>query len=152
LIPFSVSKTAAAADPYLVWNSFVNLCFSGSAEYSPTQRIAHMAFLYDAEVQNGGHYQYFENGGLSAAKETILALDLLGAGSQKAILEGATQIYEKINPSEETATTLEEFSEGALEGNYGESDSQYYQCKPPLEEHLKAWLDSHFTDFIVWVE
>lgn len=152
MVPISISRTAAAADPHLVWNAFVKLCFSGPVDYTATQRVAHMAFLYDAEVQNGGHYQYFENRGLTAARETILALDLLGADRQKDILEGAIRKYEEVNPNEHEAESLQEFSDGALEGNYGDFDSRYYDCKPPLEDLLKTWLDSHFADFITWTE
>jgi len=107
LIPLSVSRAAAAADPDLLWNTFVKLCFLGTEDYTPTQRIAHLAYLCDAEVQNGGHFQYFENRGLASARETLLALGLLGAGAQKSILEGAARKYEEINPEEHKVASLQ---------------------------------------------
>jgi hypothetical protein len=152
VIPLSVSRTAAAADPYLVWNTFVKLCFLGTEDYTPAQRIAHLAFLYDAEVQNGGHYQYFENKGLAAARETMLALDRLGARSLMSILEGAVRKYEEINPEEHKVGSPEEFIEGALEGHYEDFDAAYSRCTPTLEEFLKTCLDSHFAEFIVWID
>ena len=147
----TVSKAAAAADPNLVWNTVVDFCFCGR-DFTPTQRIAHLAFLYDGEVNNGGHYQFFENKGLEAAKETLLALDLLGASRQRSTLEAAITIYRRINPEQTKVASLEEFAEGAREGHYDRFDQSYYACKPTLEEYLKAWLDSNQDEFIAWTE
>ena len=49
-------------EPYLVWNAFVDIvALTPYERLHPRQRPAHLVFWYNAEVQNGGHYQYFEN-------------------------------------------------------------------------------------------
>lgn len=143
--PLQVPRTATSAE---LWNVYVKLCFLGAPDYSPTQRIAHLAFLYDAEVQNGGHHQYFENQGLAKARETVLALDLLGAQRQRHALEAAVKIYERINPEERKAESREEFAEAALEGHYRHFDDAFSGAKPDLTEYLKAWLHSNLDDFV----
>ncbi len=76
------------ADPYLVWNTFIDLVsLAECEELGPKQRIAHLAFWYDSEVQNGGHLQYFENIRGAHLAETIQALDAIGAFCQKHILQ-----------------------------------------------------------------
>jgi len=50
-----------------VWNAFVDvLAMEEYADLDPVQRIPHLCFWYDSELQNGGHFQYFENRNTSA--------------------------------------------------------------------------------------
>ena len=144
-----VSRVAAASDPHLLWNTFVKLCFSGEPDPTPVQRVAQQAMLYDVEVQNGGHFQYFENQGLAAARETVLALEQLGARRERETLEAAIRTHERVNPHEKRVGSREEFVEGALEGHYDEFDHAYGAS--PLDELLKIWLNSHFDEFIEWI-
>jgi len=62
-----VDAAAAAREPHMVWNAFVDLIATEDyADLSPLQRKAHLVFWYESEVQNGGHGQYFENQGSTA--------------------------------------------------------------------------------------
>ena len=66
----TVDRDAAEREPHLIWNAFVDLIAVESYEQlSPVQRMAHLAFWYDSEVQNGGHGQYFENRGTQLLDE-----------------------------------------------------------------------------------
>jgi hypothetical protein len=149
--PMQVSRTAAASDPDLLWNAYVKLCFWYDPDYTPAQQAASQAMLYDAELQNGGHFQYFENHGLAVAREAVLALDRLGARRQKETLEGAIRKHEQVNPKEKRVESVADFSEVALKGHYDEFDRAYSNLSPPLEEYLKAWLDSNLHEFIEWI-
>src|SRR5687768_6411413 len=72
----AVSAVALEREPHLAWNAFVDLVASTNYEQlHPRQRPAHLAFWYNAEVQNGGHYQYFENSAGRRTAETIVALN-----------------------------------------------------------------------------
>ena len=74
-------------NPNLAWNQYVSLI--GLAPYeglTPVQRVAHLAFLYDAEVQNGGHLQYFANSAGRRWRETLDALTVLGPSSNARFL------------------------------------------------------------------
>ena len=62
------------------------------------QAVAHFAFWYESEVQNGGHLQYFENMfNRYKAKEDIVvsatleALKVIGAKKQAKILSQASK-------------------------------------------------------------
>src|SRR5262245_49103291 len=84
-------------EPYLVWNAFVDLIATEDyEEMTPVQRTAHLAFWYDAEVQNGGHHQYFENSAGLRAPQTIIALRSLGLGPQASILERAVATWNSV--------------------------------------------------------
>ena len=89
--PRKVKRQDIEAHPYVLWNDFVDLlATSDYKDLSQTQRVAYLAFLYDSEVQNGGHLQYFENRGTGRVEESIGALDRLGAPCQRDVLRDPT--------------------------------------------------------------
>jgi hypothetical protein len=60
--PSKVSRKRLHDDPAAIWNEFVHLlAMSKDSELTEIQRVAHLVFWYEHEVQNGGHLQYFEN-------------------------------------------------------------------------------------------
>jgi Domain of unknown function (DUF4375) len=63
-----LSKSDVDAEPYCVWNAFVDLlAMEAYQDLTPEQRAAHLVFWYEHEVQNGGHLQFFENRGTERA-------------------------------------------------------------------------------------
>jgi Domain of unknown function (DUF4375) len=120
-----VNAADAEAQPFLVWNAFVDLL--ACEEYSaldPSQRPAHLAFWYESEVQNGGHDQYFGNHGTERAGETAAALRGLGLGSQAALLEQASAALE-------TPDYIQRL---------GEVDAAFDGCRPSISDALRAHL------------
>src|SRR5215831_19855305 len=80
MIIANISKKDAVEQPYLIWNLFLEVIGThGYTDLSPEQRPAHLVALYEGEVQNGGHLQYFENQKCAYLEETISALGQLGA-------------------------------------------------------------------------
>lgn len=62
-----LEASAITREPHLVWNAFVDLlAMEEYSAMSDLQKRACLAFWYDAEVQNGGHHQVFENGSTEA--------------------------------------------------------------------------------------
>lgn len=133
--------------PGLIWNYFVDLISAEEYEdLDPVQRPAHLVFWYEAEVQNGGHMQYFENPTGRRAGETISALVLLGAVTQAKILERALETFRsRPRPKIETA---EEFCEVALQGEFRKFDSEFAACSPTLNEVMERYLAKHQTSFV----
>ena len=128
-----VIAAAAQAQPFLIWNAFIDLV--ASEEYSalePSQRPAHLAFWYESEVQNGGHDQYFGNQGTERVGETVAALRGLGLGDQAALLEQAYAALEKPDYIQKVA----------------EADGAFDACKPSVVEALQAHL-AEATDLYV---
>jgi hypothetical protein len=144
--PLRASDVAEA--PYLVWNAFVDLLATSEyADLTPKQRVAHLAFWYDSEVQNGGHYQYFENSAGGRCIEAVNALGSLGLERQASVLHRAVQVWKSRERS--PAATAEEFVENALEDEFRELDAAYHECTPTIVEALDALLREHRDEFVV---
>jgi len=140
-----VCRDDLARLPYLTWNAFVDLL--ASAEYdglTRLQRPAWLAFWYDAEVQNGGHRQFFKNRGTYRIEETIEALTRVGATGQGAVLQRAAQLYEAATRAPEGA------SEGApeLTDAFDALDRDYHRCSPEVHEILESYLEDHLEGFV----
>lgn len=146
-----VAKADLVNDPYAVWNAFVHLL--ATTEHSglaPRQRPAHLAFWYDSEVQNGGHFQYFENRGLQLVPETIAALEYLGATPQASVLEEALAIASSRTWGE--IQSAGEFVSGASESGLFRLDMTYCRCRPELIELLEAHLKQNPSWFVLLEE
>ena len=144
----AVTKAELQDDPHCVWNAYVNvLAMEIHEDLAPDQRPAHLVFWYEHEVQNGGHFQYFENRGTEHLAETIEALGLLGASCQQEVLRDAGALWQ--SRERPPIKTVEDFCEEALEGEFSVFDSRFHACKPDLpqclEEHLRHCQDRFVT-------
>lgn len=142
-----ITRKAVEEDKHAVWNGFVQfLAMAKYDELAPSQRGAHLAFFYDAEVQNGGHLQYFENRRDDPVTETIQALDALGAHAQARILEQAVARWNSAGRL--PAADLDEYVAIALEGEFEDLDGAFYRCPVQILDHLGHHLAAHEADFI----
>ena len=114
--PRELEKSRVDKEPYLVWNAFVELIIKKPNELSDVQSMAHFAFGYDSEVQNGGHLQYFENmfnryrdKEDTLVSVTLEALKIIGAKKQAEILSQAAKQY--FSTKRKHPSTIEEFVE-----------------------------------------
>ena len=128
--------------PHSEWNAFVDVLAMSPLEELDAQQVpAHLVFWYESEVQNGGHFQYFENRGLADVDETIQSLRLLGAASHAEVL---TRALRTASGREWGAiSSADDFVAEALESELGTSDSDFHECAPPLQEILEAHLREH---------
>lgn len=90
------------------------------------QRAARLAFFYDAEVQNGGHVQFFMNQPRSA-QDVIAALERLSLRAHAALLRQA--------------------HEGRA-GDFTEIDSAYHELTPTISRALSLLLAEHQAQFV----
>lgn len=135
-------------NPYEKWNQFIDLlAMENYNDLTEIQKIAHLCFGYDSEVQNGGHLQYFENRGTSLVNETSLALENIGAQLQNYVLSKAVEILntEGISSIEST----EDYIEEALKGKFNAIDSEYYSCEPTIGDLLEKYLQKYEEEFIL---
>lgn len=143
----SLTKQEVDAEPFRVWNAFVNvLAMEDYAALSPEQRPAHLVFWYESEVQNGGHFQYFENCGTGHLAATIEALGLLGASCQQQVLREAGERW--LSRSRPHIQTVQEFCDAALEGEFDTFDSRFHDCSPALQQRLESYLEQHRALFV----
>lgn len=143
------AKIQLASDPRLaVLDEVIELV--AGADYlnlTPHQKVAQLVLLYDNEVCNGGHLQYFHNQGADYVKELLWALKKIGAACQRENLERASQ-YALSHPVKR-ARTLQEYSEWAHKREFERYDSAYYACRPAIcDDLLPACIEAHLGEFI----
>lgn len=150
MITAKISRKDAEEHPYLIWNLFLKVLSShGYTGLAPEQRPAHLVFLYEGEVQNGGHLQYFENQRCAYLEETISALRLLGAHSYEQILREASTLF--LSRPRKRILTVKEYVQTAWEEEFTEYDKRLYNGSPPLDEYLKRHLQEHQANFVTIV-
>lgn len=142
-----LTKQEVLAEPFRVWNAYVNLlALEDYQDLSPEQRPAYLVFWYDCEVQNGGHFQYFENRGTEHLTATIEALSLLGSACQQQIIAEAGALWlSRFRPHVQTA---KEFCDKALDGEFGTFDARFHACLPSLQQRLEFHLEQHQSTFV----
>jgi hypothetical protein len=142
-----ISRDLLEQKPYEAWNAFVNLVAMESYDdLDEVQRIAHLCFWYDSEVQNGGHLQYLENRGTILLDETLAALQVLGAECQYRVLKSAGHLF--FTEPRDRPETVMEYVETALKGEFDSFDSAYHGCEPSIQKLLEYYLDQHKDHFI----
>ncbi len=142
-----LSRATLDRKPYEAWNAYVNLLAKEHYEdLDEVQRVAHLCFWYDSEVQNGGHLQYFENRGTTFIDETLKALVLLGAECQHSVLETAGRLFSSKPRSR--IETVEDYVATAHENEFAASDSAYHACTPTIQKLLADYLERNKSHFI----
>jgi hypothetical protein len=141
-----LTKAELTKGPDVIWNSFVEIVFDDPSELTDEQIPAHLVFLYESEVQNGGHLQYFENHGSPSVDLTIKALQLMGGACQAKVLAEARARYE--SAERKHPETAHEYVSLALEEEFEDLDSQFGACEPSLEELLEKHLKENLGLYI----
>jgi hypothetical protein len=141
-----LARTQVESDPKLLWNTFINLIADHPSNLDPEQRPAHFVFVYESEVQNGGHLQYFENQGTDDLDETLAALGLIGADCHQQVLRGAAELF--LNSERSELHSAEDYVEAALEDEFGAWDARFHDCATSLIDSLKDLLVRHPEDFV----
>jgi hypothetical protein len=154
--PIKLEKSKVEKEPYLIWNSFIQIIADEPDKLNDIQGVAHFAFWYESEVQNGGHLQYFQNMSITySGKEDIVisatleALKIIGAKEQLKILSSASKRYflkKRTHPE-----TVDEFVELELGDEFGKFDRQYYNCDHDMNSHLEKYLQKHTNEFVIFV-
>ena len=103
------------------------------------QRTVYLAFVFDAEVCNGGLMQFFGNSGGAYAVETLAALRELGNAEAEAALAGAMKLIGPLARETERDMRMAAFDGRYkdLKGPLNELDSRYYGAKSDLRQQ---WL------------
>lgn len=139
-----------AADPNLLWNQFIAiLANSEHRQLDESERPLSLIFCYESEVQNGGHLQYFLNQPGSAT-ETIAALTTVGADEHANVLTQALTIWSQTHRS--GVHTVEEYSQWALEGQFGALDEKFYALSPSITEILERQLNANVSTYFELME
>lgn len=143
----SITKQEVDEEPDCIWNAFVDLlAMEEYDDLSREQRLAHLVFWYESEVQSGGHIQYFENRGMTYLDDAVNALGVLGAVCQQQILREAGELWR--SRSRTSSKTTQEFCDTALEGEFDAFDSRFHDCSTSLQQCLESYLALHQSSFV----
>lgn len=118
-------------------------------ELDAVQQVAHLVFYYEAEVDNGGHLQYFHNRGSDEAALTIKALQLIGAFEAAEILKEAVERHNAIG--RHRARSLEEYHETEIQHEFLDLDNRFYKCRPGVSGPLEEYRRKNEHHFIEWL-
>src|SRR5690606_31405169 len=124
MIRRQIKQQDIIADPAVSWNAFVDILATElPEELSMIQRRAQLLFWYDAEVNNGGHLQYFLNSAGEGAVETVVVLGEFGLNAHHQILSQALEacLTGLIHPID----SIPEYIDEAMEGRFDELDKRY---------------------------
>lgn len=134
------------------WNGLVDMCgMEPISSFTPVQRVAHLAFWYMSEVNNGGHFQYFLNKEYFDHAEVVSALRSIGADTCAAILSAAIVQFEAADL--ERPRSLEEYIEAEAEAAMSDLDRRYHEIgDAEFQAALQRYLDANESEFIRWVE
>ncbi|HEX2879384.1 MAG TPA: DUF4375 domain-containing protein [Polyangiaceae bacterium] len=142
-----VNRDEVTATPYIVWNAFVillgELPFDRMTEI---QRSASLAFHYDSEVQNGGHFQFFVNAAECPERDVPGALDHLSLQAHAALLRDARLRWE--SHTRRLPANATEFVDEALDDEFGDIDTRYRQLRPTISDALQSLLDRSQEEFV----
>ncbi len=122
----------------------------GFDHLSGPQKNYYAVFIYDAEVNNGGHSQYFVNSSGDHWKSALEGLTAIGAKTRAKILHEATSLFGTGGPSKENDPRhrqLASFS-NQQDKSLDALDSKYYSCDENIEALLAQYAlknKEHFT-------
>jgi len=113
----------------------------GWAKLTKPQQHYYAVLIYDAEVNNGGHSQYFVNSSGDSYETALEGLSAIGAKNRAAILTDAVQLFGKSGPSTDNDKRHEQitgFSRGQ-DAQLDALDSRYYDCDEITEALLSSY-------------
>lgn len=130
-------------------------------DMSSAKKIAALCYWYDAEVQNGGHIQYFTNDAGKHYKDALVALDIIGARKQKKILKKVVNLYKTLKLTD--IKSEKEYIDNVLVGYDYEFeneekeelfdeliekyDDRYYDCTPEILDLINLYAHQHKDEF-----
>lgn len=128
-VKIQITKSEAEKDPDAkLWAIIFYLAENNKTDISQDFRYIWLVHIYNAEVSNGGHLQYFHNQGSKNIPDTITALILIGANKHAEIL---AQCWKRIKcGSIEMVKSLSEYADLQKEINFVDDDKRFYSLQP----------------------
>lgn len=112
--------------------------------FSRPQRLVFAVAWYVAEVNNGGHHQFFTNSTGIVWRDALDAFDAVGATSNAKILKEAVARIGG-NPSFDRSKREEQVENSDVE--FDDLDDAFYDLEDALNEKLIAYIKANRKDF-----
>jgi hypothetical protein len=146
MIKRKLSKAAVKKEDFQIWNAFIDLLsIESEDDLTDRQKIAQRAFRYDAEVQNGGHFQYFENQDRKNYDDVIQAMKAIGAVKHAKILDFASRLY--LSKKGNVVKKLFGFMK-TVERELDALDHKYVEIDPDVNYYLREYLNKYQDEFV----
>lgn len=131
-----------------LFDEIISLMFQkDETELTSKQQNVLQTFIYDSEVLNGGHLQYFQNQGTEKVNKILPFLEEIGAHCQKEILSKVYDLAQNLPVI--GADTLEEYQERAMKGEFFELDMAYYKCPAEIGTNLlQRYVIENLSEFV----
>lgn len=113
------------------------------------QKYYYSVFVYDSEVRNGGHSQYFVNSSGDNWEIALSGLKAIGGDQPATVLKQATSLFGSKGPSVESDLRhqqLSRFSQRKLEA-LRKLDDAYYDCATTLSLQMTEFVISNKHQF-----
>ena len=122
----------------------------GFEHLSTPQQHYYAVLIYDAEVNNGGHSQYFVNSSGSRWKTALDGLKAIGAEKRAEILQKASALFGSSGPSTDHEKRHQQIASFTAQQDelLDKLDRGYYSCDEPIETLLAQYAlenKEHFT-------
>lgn len=143
----ALAKLSGVSNPYQVASDALR---ERGFEALSTPRKHYLAvFLYDGDVRNGGHAQYFVNSYSDHWKEALEGLGAIGARARADILRRAIELFGPQEPSENRNTRHRQIARFSRRQNAALDalDKEYYACDENVEAMLKLYAIDHSDEF-----
>lgn len=110
--------------------------------------------VYDSEVNNGGHTQYFSNSSGDDWKLALRGLKELGLDQRAGCLRAALNWFGESGPSPVRKQRSKQLSAliSRQEDVFEEIDSRYYQLNENVDKALQVYAAQHAKDFHLAIE
>jgi hypothetical protein len=116
---------------------------------SKPQKFYYGVCVYDGEVNNGGHAQYFVNSSGDFWKTALGGLQAIGAAERAKILQEAIHLFGPAGPSEDNDTRHEQLARFSRRQDklLERLDDRYYSCEENVNVLLSLYTIDHKDDF-----
>ena len=153
-------STAQAGKPLLSEGSEIDLIKISEAVWAreaavgangltPAEKVFLRVWNLEAEVNNGGFNQYYQNSAGDHALETPAALREIGASEAASLVESANQVFGPTGPSrdrDERTRALEQLGKSATDA-LGTLDTRFYEYPDNLSDLLRRYVDQNRAHF-----
>jgi HEAT repeat protein len=114
------------------------------------QELYFAVYIYDAEVGNGGHAQFFVNGSGDIWRESRMGLQAMGAHERAKILQTAALLFGPNGPSEDHEQRRLQLARvyQRHEKELDECDKSYYSCKENMKQLMLLFAVANRDQFM----
>lgn len=131
----------------ILQRSVATLETKGFQAMSPNEQVCYLVHLYEAEVNNGGHEQFFFNSTGNYAVETVDALKRIEALKTMALLEEAIELFPGGRVSNDREARQEQLEilicDETVMDKLNVLDERFYSYPEDIEGLLYGYLKTH---------